>query len=141
MNEKIPDCRHFTGYKPCAPGRTCDRETCPDRTPSGTRILIVNLDAMGDVLMTTSQLPALKRKYPSSTISWLTLGNAAPLLAGNPYLVTVYTYWFESLSVLGQMAFDIVSRLFPVWSRISTIAHPVSGTLYSMASWGLFADG
>ncbi len=39
---------------------------------------------MGNVLVTTSILPALKRKYPVSTIHWITLKNAAPLLQHNP---------------------------------------------------------
>ena len=56
----IPDCRLFTGYKPCVPQKLC--EGCQDRQPMGTRILIINLDAMGTVLATTAQLPALKRK-------------------------------------------------------------------------------
>ncbi len=108
MIENIPACRHFNGYKPCFPGRICDDKPCADYQPVGTTILIVNLDAMGDVLMTTAQLPALKRKFPDSSISWLTLGNATPLLAGNPYLDRVYTYGTESLSVLARLSFDIV---------------------------------
>jgi ADP-heptose:LPS heptosyltransferase len=111
MTENIPACRHFNGYKPCFPGRICGEPPCADFKPLGTSILIVNLDAMGDVLMTTAQLPALKRKYPDSSISWLTLGNAAPLLAGNPYLDRVYTYGAESLSILAQRPFDIVANV------------------------------
>lgn len=108
MTSNTPDCTRFTGYKPCAPGRTCESETCADRRPFDTLILIINLDAMGDVLMTTAQLPALKRAYPESTIWWLTLKNAAPLLAENPYLDQVLVYGDESLSILGQMRFDLV---------------------------------
>lgn len=111
MHEHIPSCTRFNGYKPCFPGRLAGKTACaacPDRREPGTAILIVNLDAMGDVLMTTSQLPALKRKYPESTISWLTLGNAAPLLAGNPLIDQVYVYGHESLSILGQLPFDLV---------------------------------
>ncbi|MDQ7053625.1 MAG: hypothetical protein Q9P14_12270 [candidate division KSB1 bacterium] len=47
-------------------------EGCPDPQPYGKKILIINLDAIGDVLMTTAQLPAIKRAYPESTIFWLT---------------------------------------------------------------------
>jgi ADP-heptose:LPS heptosyltransferase len=108
MFYKIPECTRFTGYKPCFPGQNCVEEGCKDRSPFGYTILIVNLDAMGDVLMTTAQLPAIKRAYPESTISWLTLRNAAPLLAGNPYIHKIFTYDTESLSILAQMKFDLV---------------------------------
>ncbi len=72
---RIPDCKRFTGYKPCFPGSTCYTD-CVDPDPIGTRVLIINLDAMGAVLQTTAMLPAIKRKYPQSHISWVTLKNA-----------------------------------------------------------------
>jgi heptosyltransferase-2 len=74
----------------------------------GTKILIVNLDAMGNVLVTTSILPALKRKYPQSSIFWITLRNAAPLLQHNPYLDRVYLWEPEQWLILQQMTFDVV---------------------------------
>lgn len=63
---------------------------------------------MGDVLMTTAQLAGLKRSYPQSSIYWITLPIAAPLLQNNPYLEQVFAYSFESLSILTAMEFDIV---------------------------------
>jgi ADP-heptose:LPS heptosyltransferase len=104
---KIPDCKRFTGYKPCHPGENC-LNGCVDPNPVGTRILIVNLDAMGNVLVTTSVLPALKRKYPRSHISWITLKNAAPLLYHNPLLDRVFVWEPESWLILGGMRFDVV---------------------------------
>ncbi len=80
MARDIPDCKRFTGYKPCYPDHNCWEDGCKDKIDEGKKILIINLDAMGDVLMTTAQLPAIKRKYPVSTITWITLKNAAPLL-------------------------------------------------------------
>lgn len=103
----IPDCKHFTGYKPCFPDTRCYQE-CVDFDPIGKKILIVNLDAMGNVLVTTSLLPAIKQKYPKSHITWITLKNAAPLLQNNPYLDRVYVWEPESWIVLQQMKFDLV---------------------------------
>jgi heptosyltransferase-2 len=103
----IPSCKHFTGYKPCFPGVNC-LEKCREDDPVGTRILIVNLDAMGNVLVTTSILPAIKRKYPQSTISWITLKNAAPLLMHNPLIDRVWLWEPESWLILNQMSFDVV---------------------------------
>ncbi len=108
MSKQIPDCKRFTGYKPCFPGHNCLEEGCKDNIPIGTKILIINLDAMGDVLMTTAQLPALKRKFPESTVYWITLKNASPLLANNRLIDYVYEYNFESYSVLNQIQFDYV---------------------------------
>jgi len=105
MNIKIPDCRKFTGYRPCEPYKSC--LNCPDEFPFGTKILIVNLDHLGDVLMTTAQLPALKRKYPESYISWITLKNAVPLLQHNPFIDRVYEWNDESRLILLQLYFDL----------------------------------
>ncbi len=108
MSKQIPDCKRFTGYKPCFPGHNCLQDGCKDNIPIGTKILIINLDAMGDVLMTTAQLPALKRKFPESTVYWVTLKNAAPLLANNRFIDHVYQYDNESYSILNQIQFDYV---------------------------------
>ncbi len=102
----IPDCRLFSGYKPCLPYKTC--EGCPDPQPFGQKILIINLDAIGDVLMTTAQLPAIKRVYPQSTIFWLTQKNAMPVLQHNPYLHEVFPWDEDSRLILQNMAFDLV---------------------------------
>jgi heptosyltransferase-2 len=108
MSKQIPDCKRFTGYKPCFPGHNCLEDGCKENIPVGIKILIINLDAMGDVLMTTAQLPALKRKFPESTVYWITLKNAAPLLSNNRFIDHVYEYDFESISILNQMKFDFV---------------------------------
>ena len=104
---KIPDCKRFTGYKPCFPGSTCYTE-CADPDPIGKKILIINLDAMGAVLQTTAMLPAIKRKYPRSHISWITLKNAYRLLENNPYVDAAYVWEPESWLVLQNIKFDVV---------------------------------
>jgi heptosyltransferase-2 len=103
----IPPCKHFNGYKPCFPDTSCLVE-CVNHDPIGTRILIINLDAMGNVLVTTSLLPAIKRKYPSSSIYWITLKNAAPLLQNIPLIDRVYLWEPESWMILQQVNFDLV---------------------------------
>jgi ADP-heptose:LPS heptosyltransferase len=110
MLPEVPKCKNFTGYKPCYPDHNCWIDGCKDKEKNlvGTKILIINFDAMGDVLMTTAQLPSLKRKFPQSTIYWVTLKNAAGLLAHNHLLDKVFVYDAESLSILSQMKFDYV---------------------------------
>lgn len=111
MAKEIPTCKRFTGYKPCFPDHNCWIDGCKDILPIGQKILIINLDAMGDVLMTTAQLPGLKRKFPDSTIYWITLKVAAPLLYNNPLIDFVMEYNFESLSILQEIEFDHVMNV------------------------------
>jgi ADP-heptose:LPS heptosyltransferase len=108
---RIPDCPRFTGYKPCHPGVNCAVDGCYDERKKNIRILIINLDAMGNVLATTSILPALKRKYPDSVITWITLNNASRLLDHNRFIDTVYVWDSDSLFILSSMKFDIVMNV------------------------------
>lgn len=111
MQKEIPSCKRFTGYKPCYPDHNCWIDGCKENIPIGKKILIINLDAMGDVLMTTAQLPAIKRKFPESTIYWITLKVAAPLLYHNQFIDFVLEYNFESISILQQIEFDYVMNV------------------------------
>jgi ADP-heptose:LPS heptosyltransferase len=80
------DCRHYRVSVPCPShkrsGIACG--DCGEYAPVDERILIVKLDAMGDVLRTTACLEPLKRVHPRSHVTWITRANAVPLLAGNP---------------------------------------------------------
>ncbi|MEI7811020.1 MAG: glycosyltransferase family 9 protein [Ignavibacteria bacterium] len=111
MNLEIPKCKRFTGYKPCLPGHDCLVEGCQYHIPIGVKILIINLDAMGDILMTTAQLAGLKRKFPESTVYWVTLKPTVPLLQNNPLVDKAMPYDFETLSVLSCMEFDYVMNV------------------------------
>lgn len=104
----IPDCKNFTGYKPCFPGYNCLKNGCKDQKKFGIKILIIALEAMGSVLMTTAQLPAIKRKYPESTIYWLTLKSSADILKNNPFIDKLFVYDFENLEILRALEFDII---------------------------------
>ena len=101
------DCKHFNGYKPCFPGEDCT-EGCMRQDPIGVRVLIINLDAMGDVLMSTAQLAAIKRNWPVSQIFWLTRTNAAALLENNPLIDRVFRWNDVDRLVLQQQYFDVV---------------------------------
>lgn len=111
MDPKINNCKNFNGYKPCFSDHNCWENGCKQHNPMGTKILIINLDAMGDVLMTTAQLLPIKQKYPSSTIYWVTLKNASGLLQHNPYIDKIFNYDFETLSILNSLEFDIVMSI------------------------------
>jgi len=106
------DCRHFRSDVPCAPHKTrgvhCDE--CPYHDPIEERILIIKLDALGDVLRTTCILPGLKEKYPHARITWITKRESIPLFDGNPYVDRVFEV-NEATCVLGTCEFDIVINL------------------------------
>ncbi|HPN39210.1 MAG TPA: glycosyltransferase family 9 protein [Melioribacteraceae bacterium] len=111
MENNIYTCKNFNGYKPCFSDHNCYTNGCKNHNPMGTKILIINLDAMGDVVMTTAQLHGIKRKYPISTIYWVTLKVSVPILQNNPYIDKVFTYDFETLSVLQFIKFDVAMNV------------------------------
>ena len=108
---EIPSCKRFSGYKPCFPDHDCWENGCKDNIPIGTKILIINLDAMGDVLMTTAQLTPIKRKFPESTVYWITEKNSTALLLNNEFVDHVYPFDAESILILNQMKFDYVMNV------------------------------
>jgi heptosyltransferase-2 len=79
------DCTFFKGDKPCSfhkeMGIKCD--DCDHYSPINFKILVIKLDAIGDVLRTTSILPPLKHKYPVSHVTWCTRSNAKELFFSN----------------------------------------------------------
>ena len=53
------------------------------------KILLVRLRLIGDVVLTTPLLRALKRRYPAAQLTYLVEPAAAPVVRGNPHLATV----------------------------------------------------
>jgi len=59
--------------------------------PSDPRILAVRFSSIGDVLLITPLLRALRARHPGATITALTKSAFAPLLSDNPHLNDVLT--------------------------------------------------
>lgn len=76
-----------------------------------TKILIIKLGALGDVLRTTCILPGLHQKYLDARIFWLTADNAACLLEGNPLIDTVIQMEELALATLKKDTYDLVINL------------------------------
>ena len=55
------------------------------------RILCVRFSSIGDVLLTTPLVRALKRRHPDAELFFVTKRAMAPLVADNPHLTTVVT--------------------------------------------------
>jgi ADP-heptose:LPS heptosyltransferase len=106
------DCRFFIGDRPCiwhkATGVLCP---CDHYRMIEERVLIIKLDAMGDVLRTTALLPALAEAHPHASITWITRHEARSLLEGNPYITEILDYGEDALLQLRVRAFDRVINL------------------------------
>lgn len=99
-------CRHFNGYKPCGKSRSCD-SNCSFRELVQQRILVVHLEAMGAVLRATCLLPAIKRKFPYSHITWVTKQPSDQFFIHNPLVDRVIPLSQEGMLQLGALKFDV----------------------------------
>lgn len=107
------DCRFFKGDRPCDPhkenGIKCD--DCSYYRAVKSKILIIKLDAVGDVLRTTSILKPLKRKYPESYIEWCTRFSSLEIFKNNPLVDEVILIEDDALFRINAQKYDIVINL------------------------------
>ncbi|RJP58306.1 MAG: glycosyltransferase family 9 protein [Candidatus Auribacter fodinae] len=103
------DCRYFIGEKPCKYNRLC--EGCPHYNAFGTKILIIKLGAMGDVIRTTPVLKAIREQYSRYHLTWVVEPSGAVFLKGNPHIHRVIEYGLETLTRLMIEEFDVVISL------------------------------
>jgi ADP-heptose:LPS heptosyltransferase len=108
------DCKYFPGDRPCSfnkrEGVKCD--DCSHYETETPRIVVIKLEAVGDVLRTTCILHGLKEKYPKSEIIWITRKSAVPLFENNKMVDHVLAY--ESTETILHVLveeFDIVINL------------------------------
>ncbi len=102
----VTQCRFFNGYKPCGQNQKCD-EGCPSKDIPQLRLLIIHLGAMGAVVRATSLLAAIKRKFPSSHLTWVTEKPMHQLLEKHPRVDRVLTTSNDDQLVLSVLEFDI----------------------------------
>jgi len=112
FREIAVDCRLFRGDRPCIwhkqTGVLC---TCEHYDRVEERILIVKLDAMGDVLRSTALLPPLAEVHPHAAITWLTRRESVPLIERNPYVSEILELGAEATVHLQARTFDRVINL------------------------------
>ncbi len=69
------------------------------KSPSAVRkILLIRLDHIGDLLMTTPAIHALKSRFPESSLSLLASPSSLPIVAGNPEIDKVFAFrvpWYD----------------------------------------------
>jgi len=106
------DCKFFRGDRPCIwhkqTGVLC---TCEKYDRVEERLLIIKLDAMGDVLRSTALLPPLAEVHPHAAITWLTRPESVALLQRNPYIAEVLPLGAEATVHLQARQFDRVINL------------------------------
>ena len=106
------DCRFFLGDRPChwhkQSGVLC---TCEHYQKVEEHLLIVKLDAMGDVLRSTALLPPLADVHPHAAITWITRRESVPLLQRNSYITEVIELGPDALAHLQARTFDRVINL------------------------------
>ncbi len=109
----LRDCRYYRGDRPCVyhkkEGVKC--ADCRYYSPFSEKILIIKLDALGDVLRTTALLPVLRELHPRSQISWITLAGALPLFINNPYVDRVMSLEPDGLIALLSEEFSLAINL------------------------------
>jgi heptosyltransferase-2 len=106
------DCKFFLGDRPCIwhkqSGELC---TCDRYEKVEERLLIIKLDAMGDVLRSTALLPPLVETHPHASITWITRKDSVPLLQRNPFVTEILELGPEALVHLQTRTFDRVINL------------------------------
>ncbi len=100
------DCRYYVGEKPCKYNRLCDG--CQYYNPFGTKILIIKLGAMGDVIRTTPVLPLIAGQFEHKHITWCVDPESVLFLDGNPYIDRVIPFGLETSLRLAVEQFDVV---------------------------------
>ena len=108
------DCKYFPGDRPCRFNKTegvmCD--DCTHYEVNSFSILIIKLDAVGDVLRTTCILHGLKSQHPDSEITWVTRQSAVPLFENNRLVDRVVAYEStEAILYTAVQHYDLVINL------------------------------
>ena len=127
------DCKYFEGDKPCSRNKqygvfceNCnfyvkdyeirgffppiEKPPVQKLTEEHKKIIIIKLDAVGDVLRTTSVLPGLKKTYSDSSITWITKTRSFPVLKDNSFIDEIY-FIEDDLTHIYNDSFDIAINL------------------------------
>jgi len=80
------------------------------------KILLIRVDYIGDVLLTTHTLKAIRKRFPASHISFLVSSKSREILEGNPYIDNIITYdppWFFKKTLMRALReyFTILSLI------------------------------
>lgn len=107
------DCRYFRGSKPCSPNKSegAECKACRHYAPIQDRILIIKLDAIGDVIRTLSIIPSLLQKHKDAYIVWITRTESVEMVRSCPNIDEVWEYGTSTLVLLQSIQWDWVYNL------------------------------
>lgn len=95
-------------------------------SPKYRRILIVRTDRIGDVLLSTPVIKALRQKYPQAYISMIVAPYARDIVEANPYLDEVIIYDKDIKHKSWMRSLKFASRLKKKRFDLSIILHPTN---------------
>lgn len=114
--------------------------------PKFARILLVRTDRIGDLVLTTPAIAAIKEKLPEAEFTALVAHSCQDVVAGNPALNKIITYqplqhsgplgFFRLLLLLRQERFDaavVFQTTFPIACAIFSAEF--------VTEWGRFQNG
>lgn len=109
------DCRSFVGYIPCKPhkehGVHCVDESgtvCAHYEPQTSRMLIIKLGALGDVIRTTPLLHRFRKDNPQAQIWWIT---DSPDILPRNHVDVILPFGEDSILILQQTHFAFALNL------------------------------
>ena len=109
------DCKSFPGTFACETMTAEGYKDCSDcmfYEPIEKKVLVIQLGAMGDVIRSTSIVPAIKEKYGhNSKISWITAAECKFFLDNTPGVDEVIVYNPQVHFRLEQEEFDVLFNL------------------------------
>ncbi len=107
-------CRYFRGDRPCKyywVDQSWDCNNCTHNELFRERILLIKLDALGDVLRSTPLAEGIKKKYPYAQLTWLVKKGGEIFVENNSHVDRVLIYNEESVRRLQCEQFDILINL------------------------------
>lgn len=106
-------CRNYRSSKPCKYNKLHGSEcpTCGYASEFRTRVLIVKLDALGDVLRTGSFIPLIAARHDAPFIAWLTRPEAVAIVSMMPGVDEVIPLTVDGLPRIGTGGWDYVYSL------------------------------
>ena len=116
MISKTGSCKKFKGDRPCGYYWVDRKHDCWDSSSPyyeeySHRILLIKLDALGDVIRCTPLAEGIKKKYPGCKLIWLTQSESIFFLKGNKFIDEVLSYNDETVRALQCQEFDTIINL------------------------------
>ncbi len=95
------------------------------------KILVIQLRRLGDVILTTPALSALKKKFPGATLDFLVEAPGAEAVAGHPAIDEILTY--DAAGALGALRWALKIRARRYDWVIDFLANPRTALLTALS--------